>query len=356
MLDETTTGQVLRRLRELSGMSDRAAARRLGVSRSELRDWEAHRAEPDADQLTRAVEVYGHDVESALAIRTPLTQPGRPGVLLIGDEEVVVADHLRLAATSHAANQAVLTSYLAAVRRQRGLEPDSPVQLRAHDIGSLAIELDLTDDHLQALLAELLDLTPAGAQYTTRALLVGALVAVMATGLVQNSWFVPNASASPARDDTPPAQVVEAHTALFDAGDLGPTERGPAFSPDTDAVPPGWAAEISPVDRVLSQLPAEDAAALRDRVPPPMPYAEVTPDELPFSIFSVDPVERRADREPPPAEGPDPVRAEGRSGVFSVTPRGASQADGPSADDSSGTGAAAIPALGPGSPALPPAD
>ena len=186
MLDESTTGQTLRRLRELSGMNERTAARRLGVRRAELRDWEEHRAAPDAAQLTRAIDVYGQDAETTLAIRRPLTEPDRPGVLVVGDEEIVIADHVRTAATSHQANEAVLASYLAAVRRQRSLAADAPVQLRSADISSLSIELDLTDDHLQDLLADLLQLTPAGAQYTTRALLVVGVVAVAADALGVN--------------------------------------------------------------------------------------------------------------------------------------------------------------------------
>ncbi len=362
MLDETTTGQALRRLRELSGMSDRVAARRLGVSRSELRDWEAHRRRPDADQLARCVEVYGQDVESALAIRTPLTQAGRPGVLVIGDEEVVIADHLAHAAGSHAANEAVLGSYLAAVRRQRGLPAGSVVHLRSADIGSLAIELDLTDDHLQELLAELLDLTPAGAQYTARALLVGALVAVMATGLVQSSWFTPNVSASPAAPAAELASpIVEARAPLFHAGDLGPTERGPLFSVERtdDAVD-------AVVDEVIDVAPiaTDIAAAPGHDVAPPMPHAEVTPDEVPYAIFSVDPVERPAVPAPTAPGAPNLLEPsapsgalfEERASVFSVTPRDGSVGSSALADTGSAPGDHQIPALGPGSPELPPAD
>jgi transcriptional regulator with XRE-family HTH domain len=351
MLDESTTGQALRRLRELSGMNERTAARRLGVRRAELRDWEEHRAAPDAAQLTRAIDVYGQDAETTLAIRRPLTEPDRPGVLVVGDEEIVIADHVRTAATSHEANEAVLASYLAAVRRQRSLAADAPVQLRSADISSLSIELDLTDDHLLDLLADLLQLTPAGAQYTTRALLVGGLVALMATGVVQAGWFTPTASAS-----TTPT-TIEAERVVFDAGDLGPTERGPAFSDaprerdvieaivvddETDV------AEATPSDGTLQDGTAGPLA-------PPAPYAEVTPDEVPYAIFSIDPLgsdELHADGPTDPREAPN----EGRSSVFSVTPRADAQAPDGSTDGRSTGREDPPPALGTGSPALPPAD
>jgi len=354
MLDESTTGQTLRRLRELSGMNERTAARRLGVRRAELRDWEEHRAAPDAAQLTRAIDVYGQDAETTLAIRRPLTEPDRPGVLVVGDEEIVIADHVRTAATSHQANEAVLASYLAAVRRQRSLAADAPVQLRSADISSLSIELDLTDDHLQDLLADLLQLTPAGAQYTTRALLVGGLVALMATGVVQAGWFTPSASAS----TTPPPTTIEAERVVFDAGDLGPTERGPAFS---DAPREREVIEAIVVDEEvdLPDATAADGAApdsTQDGAQAPLaPYAEVTPADVPYAIFSVDPLgadELHADGPTDPRDAPN----EGRSSVFSVTPRADAQAPDGLTDGRSTGRQDPPPALGAGSPALPPAD
>jgi len=351
MLDESTTGQALRRLRELSGMNERTAARRLGVRRAELRDWEEHRAAPDAAQLTRAIDVYGQDAETTLAIRRPLTEPDRPGVLVIGDEEIVIADHVRTAATSHEANEAVLSSYLAAVRRQRSLSADAPVQLRSADISSLSIELDLTDDHLQDLLADLLGLTPAGAQYTTRALLVGGLVALMATGVVQAGWFTPSASAATATTPT----TIEAERVVFDAGELGPTERGPAFS---DAPREHEVIEAIVVDEEV-ELPdstTSDGATPTDAtLAPPAPFAEVTPADVPYAIFSVDPLgpdELQTDGPTDPRQAPN----EGRSSVFSVTPRADAQAPDASTDRRSTGPQDPPPALGAGSPALPPAD
>jgi len=361
MLDETTTGHALQRLRELSGMSERRAARAIGVPRKELRAWEQHTLTPDADEISRAVNVYGHDLRDVIATRRPLTDPERPGVLLVGDEEIVVAEHLEPAVSPHDANIAVLRSYLAAVRRQRRVADGDVVELRADDLSSLAIELDLADEQLQGLLARLLDLTPAGAQYTTRALLVGALVAVIASGAVGSSWLAPSASA--AAPPIAPDPVVAEHVLIedgasgvdlddqieveveigdavtqepqtFDAGNLGPTVRGPAFAPE------------HPVEA------------------PPMPYAEVTPADVPHVMFSVEPggatsVERGVadgvdDDVVDAVEVIDPAGSEDGSGVFSVTPR--ADGGGSVGDDTSAerTVARSRSLPSPGSPELPP--
>ena len=66
MLDETTTGRALERLRQLSGMSERAAARSLGVKPSILRSWECHRTSPDADEIARAAGVEPAPLSASL--------------------------------------------------------------------------------------------------------------------------------------------------------------------------------------------------------------------------------------------------------------------------------------------------
>lgn len=183
MLQHTTqdTGRALRRARELSGTTERSAARSLGVRRARLRGWEQGSIPMDADDLERAIRLYSTDLEQIWPDRRPLVSDAEPGVLLVGDQRIEVGGP----------NRTVLTRYLAAVRRQRGLSSDATVELRANDIASLANVLDLSDAALESELAELLELTPAGARWTARALAVGALMAVGATTVIGGSWLSP---------------------------------------------------------------------------------------------------------------------------------------------------------------------
>lgn len=374
MLDETTTGHALQRLRELSGLNERSAARALGVHRSELRAWESGRSLPDDAQLARAVAVYGRDLRDVIATRRSLTDPERPGVLIVGDEEIFVADHVDTHPDPHRRNAALLRSYVGAVRRQRGVPSGQPVELRSDDLVSLAVELDLGDEQLQTLLAEILDLTPTGAQFTVRALLVGALVAVLASGVVQSTWMAPSASATTAPNVA--EHTLEAPT--FWAGDLGPTERGPTFAPDDRVVIVESAVVDQAADHVADVQSTDQAVAVGDLAPaeaPPAPSAEVTPDEVPYAIFSVQPT--TGDPTPTDREHTGPgaaargdadevidastatpdlgARSDG-SGVFSVTPRENFAGSQVHADHGSTPTRSAPAALPPGSPALPPAD
>ncbi len=175
------TGRALRRARELSGLTERSAARSLGVRRARLRGWEQGSTPMDADELSRAIRLYSADLDEIWPERRPIVSDAVPGVLFVGDERLEV----------DGTNRTVLTRYLAAVRRQRGLGADASVELRANDIASLANVLDLSDTALESELAELLDLTPAGARVTARALAVGALMAVGAVTVVGGSWLSP---------------------------------------------------------------------------------------------------------------------------------------------------------------------
>ena len=352
MLDETTTGRALERLRQLSGMSERAAARSLGVKPSILRSWECHRTSPDADQIARAVTVYGRDLGDAIAPRTPLTDPTRPGVLIVGEEEVVVADHLVPGSSTHEDNGDLLSAYLAAVRRQRGLADIDRVDLRSEDLAALAVELDLGDAHLQQLLADMLDLTPAGAQFTVRTLLVGALVALIASGVVQGSWMSPTASASESRVPAVRTEQIDQHRPTFWAGDLGPTTRGPVFaSPLSTAT--GISDTLSTTRATTGDTTTGDTTTADATIvlgPPFTPGPQLTTDTTPYAIFSVD----------PPVEIGTAVTLERdqdeQSDVFSVTPRDGSGATGTSGSVGSATTVPTAPALPAGSPALPPGD
>lgn len=192
-----SAGPRLRRARELAGIHERAAARELGIRRARLRDWESGAVAPDADEMARAVSLYSADLDEIWPDRQPLVTAEEPGILIVGDERIDLRTDA-LSDTGDIDNRVVLTRYLAAVRRQRGLEPSDRVELRSSDIASLASVLDLDDTALEAELTELLDLTPAGARWTARALVVGGLMAVAATTVVGASWFAAPTSAAAA--------------------------------------------------------------------------------------------------------------------------------------------------------------
>lgn len=215
MSDATTTptvpaGAALRRARELTGLSERSAARELGVRRGRLRDWERDRSAPDGDELARAITLYSQDLDRIWPDRQPLVSPDEPGVLVVGDERIVLTDLARIRDDGVDApdNRVVLTRYLAAVRRQRGVAPDAPVELRASDLASLAWVLDLADVALESELAELLDLTPAGARWTARALVVGSLMALGATALAGTAWIAPVGASTSVEAAAPAAATV----------------------------------------------------------------------------------------------------------------------------------------------------
>lgn len=215
-------GSRLRRARELSGMRERSAAKSLGVRRSQLRAWESGADTPDTDELARLVDLYSADLAQVWPDRQPLLSATEPGVLIVGDERV----ELFLEPGAPVDNRTVLQRYLAAVRRQRGETSDARVDLRAADIDSLATVLNLADADLENQLADLLDLTPAGARFTARAMMVGGLSALAATTLVAGSWFAaPTAAGASQQRDTAAATA----PALFSPEHLVPL-------PDADIV------------------------------------------------------------------------------------------------------------------------
>ncbi len=230
----------------------RACARR--PSRR-LRDWESGAEVPDADELARAIELYSADLNEIWPDREPLVSSDEPGVLVVGDERIDLRTDPTLSADGVTTidNRVVLTRYLAAVRRQRGLGTGEAVELRATDIASLASVLDLEDTALEAELAELLDLTPAGARWTARAMVVGGLMAIGATAIVGSSWLAPAGATT--IETAAPAAV----TATF-APEVAPTTQVSArasvqFAPDTVDPDAPVEAEIVPA------APAADGTA-----------------------------------------------------------------------------------------------
>ena len=220
MLAEQNTGNAVHQLRILSGLNQREAARRIGISRSTLRSWEAHDTTPDSSQLVAAVAALGQDLDDVMVPRTDLIDPEHLGLLTVGTEQIVVADHLATDTTPHEFNISLIGAYLGAVRRQRGLTADAPVQLRSNDLSALAVVLDLNDDELEHLLAVEFDLSTESARQVVRGLLAAGLVALAASGALQSPWLAQPGLAT---------QHPDHHRTNFWAGDLGPTLRGPAF-------------------------------------------------------------------------------------------------------------------------------
>ena len=264
MLDTITTGHALRRSRELAGLSERAAARSLGVRRATLRDWEADRVQPDATQVELAAITYGRGAEDIWAERTPLVDPELPGVLVVGREHVPVWSDGDPGSVD---NRDVISRYLAAVRRQRGVDEHDEIALRSDDLAALSMVLDLDDDGLQQILMDLLDLTPAGAQWAIRSMLVGGLVAMVATGALGSSWFAPTASADSTADVRPPAAVAEvvvenssdAPTDVSVPGIVierdGGTDAAPTGTAPTDTVAPEQIVSGDDVPVEISETP-----------------------------------------------------------------------------------------------------
>lgn len=187
MLDSSTVGTALRDAREMAGMPRRAAARRVGVPPRVLRSWEHRSALPRIGHIARAARVYSEGTELELPARTPLTTPHRPGVLFVGDEQIV--RDLELAVTDPDREIAdLLHRYVSAVRRARGLHPSDAVALRAADLLALAAEVDVTHERLHHLLADILHLDRHHAAATRRALVVGALITLVASGAIPDSF------------------------------------------------------------------------------------------------------------------------------------------------------------------------
>lgn len=189
MIDQSQTAQALGRLRTLSGYSQRAAARQLGVRGTVLRSWEEGSVLPTATQMDALLSLYGRDVKELLKPRQPLVSADQPGVLRIGSRSVDTVSIRVDASNASEANRRIVAQYLAAVRSERGSAPGDLVELRAVDMRQLADVLDLSDQNLEELLATQLDLTPAGAQFAVRAVLVAGLMTAALLGGIGSRWL-----------------------------------------------------------------------------------------------------------------------------------------------------------------------
>lgn len=256
MTTTTSTGGALRRARELAGLSVGGAARRMGIAGELLRAWETGQLAPSDEQVEVAARLYGNDLAHLWPERTPMLDPEQPGVAVIGTETIDVGpDEFG----RRPANSVILTRYIDAVRRQRGLEPHERFALRGADIAALSTVLDLDDARLEDELQRCFDLTPIGSRMTVKAMAIAALMALAATGVVGGSWLAPD--------------TAEDH----------PTDV--AFgAPTTTAVAPADHAE-----GYLTVDPPEVSSVVEER---PSPFSTEAAEPVAYrSIFSIDPVE-----------------------------------------------------------------
>lgn len=172
--DEATVvaGPALRRARELAGMDRSAAARAVGVRRRDLRGIEAGYRPAATTVLERALSVYG-DEDLDLPPRQDLRHPTDPNLLVIGDE-VVRVDPFR------DDDRRVLADYVAAVRRQRGLDPEAEVPFRSADLVQLASVLDLAAPDMERQLRLAAGMDDVSARRAARLLVLTGLALALA--------------------------------------------------------------------------------------------------------------------------------------------------------------------------------
>lgn len=192
--------------------------------------------------VERALRIYGGD-HLELPPRQDLVNPLDPSVLVIGDERVPIGP-------DRGDNTAVLADYVAAVRRQRGLEPAAVVRFRSNDLVQLATVLDLTSTDLEDRLRRItgLDRDPA-VQAARRLVLTGLALAIVGetreTRETTASAWTPSAAG---------LRLYEAQRSAT-AAPVGPDSRGD--SDDRDDPPDGVAS--APGASWLSRDPATPA-------------------------------------------------------------------------------------------------
>ena len=207
-------GPTMRRARELAGLDRGVAASGLGVRARDLRVIESGRRPADVVLVERALQVYGGD-RLDLPPRQDLIHPLDRNVLVVGDEQVRIDPN-------RSDDTAVLVGYVAAVRRQRGLEVAAVVRFRANDLVQLAAVLDLEATDLVDRLRRVtgLDSDPA-VQAARRIVLAGLALAIAG----------PRAQDAP-RFWTPAAAGLRQHDAQRRAASK-PTGRARRASPES---------------------------------------------------------------------------------------------------------------------------
>lgn len=198
MSERRSTGSRVLAAREAKGLSQRRAARRLGVSPRALRGWEPGRENIPYAVRLNMVTLYGLPREE-LAPERPATavRDGSIGTIRIGSVTFDAAQ----------ADDDSLRAFLAGVRRERGLAAGAQLAVRASDAALLAELLGGSADEIVRNLQRLLGLDEKDAVELGRwmfrrtavagALAVGLLAGGVGTGAFAASPPAANAGVSP---------------------------------------------------------------------------------------------------------------------------------------------------------------
>ena len=179
-------GEALTAARTMIGLQEQEAADSIGISVRKLRHWESGRKAPGPEMAEAIGRTYGLDLGGNLPPRVPIQFDADAGGVIIADRVVPYTPGV-------SDNDDFLEGYVAVVRELRGLEPDTPIQLRSTDIQVLATVLDLTDDDLEDRLAFWMG-QPAGSMVGVRHRLVLAAVVVGVVGGATAGAFIADAA------------------------------------------------------------------------------------------------------------------------------------------------------------------
>ncbi|RMH68045.1 MAG: XRE family transcriptional regulator, partial [Actinomyces sp.] len=211
--------QALRAAREMVGLDELAAADALGVSLRRLRLLEGGRRSPRDHEIEALCELYGLDLGGGLARRVPIVFDAERG-------GIVIAGRLVRYVPGVTDNDDFLEAYVRVVRELRGLDEDTPIQLRANDLAVLAVVLDLDDEELEDRVAFWLG-QPPGSQVGLRHRLVLAAVVIGVAGSATVGGIIANSHAASAQSDAGPAAVQQfdgppgGHGHVGDGGHVG---------------------------------------------------------------------------------------------------------------------------------------
>ena len=204
MSERRSTGNRVLAAREAKGLSLRRAARRLGVSPRALRGWERGREPiPYAVRLSM-VDLYGIPRQEIAPDRPARVERDANGMIRIGSLWFRAAE----------ADDESLRAFLTAVRQERGLISNAPLQIRESDAALLAEVLGGTADEIVHNLQRLLGVSEReavelGRWMFRRTAFAGALAMGIAAGVIATGTISANAPAASAElvSGTPAAAV-----------------------------------------------------------------------------------------------------------------------------------------------------
>jgi len=257
-------GELLRAARKRRGWKRKHVAAIAHVSVERLRAYERGDEAVPADVCARLAEVYGDHLTAHVPLRVaPAIEPGDP--------------------------DAVITQYLALVRRLRRARPGDAFPLRAEDLSALSATLEMDAATLEQRIVDALGCTRDEARSLHRELLGRKLVlpvAGLAVGIVAFAG-VHAASASSAPSPGPqPAPVVAPPTTEITLATTT-TVAQPVFTPPSTIAPTpttvaGRVPEI--INNVVEHRPAPTP-----QTTPPAPIAPPPPNTTPPSVPDDDP-------------------------------------------------------------------